>query len=123
MRSYTISTSGRLDNEGIDLDRESMGTTTPYLSTIMTLKEQQEVQGVSEGLLQVHGVAPGKKGEGITRVLYKNGNGFNTKIQNNVKLEKAKELIDDLEADIVAYSEHRINCKHRSNKNGMSQMF
>ena len=75
---------------------------------------------MSDNLLQVHGVSTGKKDEGITRVVYENGNGCSTKIQSNEKLEKAKEIIDELEAEIVAYSEHRINCKHRSNKNGMS---
>ena len=62
----TVSTAGFLGNEGIDLEEGSEALQTPFLSTIMTLKEQQEVQGVSDGLLQMHGVAPGKKGEGIT---------------------------------------------------------
>ena len=38
-------------------------------------------------------------------------------------LIKAKELIDDLEADIVAYNEHRLNLMHKQNRNGFSQMF
>ena len=28
-----------------------------------------------------------------------------------------------MEADVVAYSEHRLNCKHKDNRNGFSQMF
>jgi len=119
----TVSTAGFSDNEGMEMDSASLKNTRAHLSTIITLKEQQEVQGVSDNLLQVHGVSTGKKDEGITRVVYENGNGCSTKIQSNEKLEKAKEIIDELEAEIVAYSEHRINCKHRSNKNGMSQMF
>ena len=52
-----------------------------------------------------------------------NPNGLNTSMKDNEKLDKAKELIDELEADVVAYSEHRINCRHKRNKNGMAQMF
>jgi len=52
-----------------------------------------------------------------------NANGFNTTISENEKLEKAKEINDELEADIVAYTEHRINSKHKHNRNGLSQMF
>ena len=37
-------------------------------------------------------------------------------------MEKAKEIIDDLEADVVMYNEHRMNLKHKQNKNGMNQM-
>ena len=44
-------------------------------------------------------------------------------IGGNDKLDKAKELIDDLEADVVAYNEHKINFSHKLNRNGMSQMF
>ena len=41
----------------------------------------------------------------------------------NDKLDKAKELIDNLEADVVAYNEHKINFLHKLNCNGISQMF
>ena len=52
-----------------------------------------------------------------------NPNGFNSRIGGNEKLEKSKEIIDELEADIVMYSEHRFNYRHKQNKNGMSQLF
>ncbi len=32
-------------------------------------------------------------------------------------------MIDELEADVVGYSEHKINSTHKDNVNGMSQMF
>ena len=83
----------------------------------------REYRGVSHEVLQVHGVAPGKKPDGCSRLLMENPNGFNTCMKDNEKLEKAKEIIDELEADVVAYSEHRINCRHKLNKNGMAQMF
>jgi hypothetical protein len=40
--------------------------------------------------------------EGVTRLIYENPDGFNTRISGDEKLEKAKELIDELEADVVA---------------------
>ena len=82
--------------------------------------EKEEIKGVTDELLKVHGVAPRKKGEGVTIVIYKNPNGFNSQITHNEKLEKAKEIIDDLEADVVAYSERRLNCKHKDNRNRFS---
>ena len=60
----------------------------------------------------------GKKGEGATRVIYENPTRFNSRINRNEKIDKAREIIDELEADVVAYSEHRL-----SNRNGFSQMF
>ena len=56
-------------------------------------------------------------------MIYENMDGLNNRIPNNDKLEKAKEIIDDLEADIVAYSEHKMRMGHKLNQNGMSQMF
>ncbi len=38
-------------------------------------------------------------------------------------MEKAKELINDLEADLVAYNEHRMNLQHKDNRNGFNQLF
>ena len=85
--------------------------------------ENEEIQGISDDLLNVHGISPGAKLDGVTRLIYENPNGFNTRISGNEKLEKAKELIDELEADVVAYSEHKINSAHKENVNGMGQMF
>jgi hypothetical protein len=87
------------------------------------LKEGLEASGVRDELLSVHGVARGTKAEGIVRLIYENLNGLNSRMSENEKLEKARELIHDLEADIVCYNEHRINLMHRDNKNGFSQLF
>ena len=80
------------------------------------------MKGFTDEVLKLHGLAPGKKGEGVTRVIYKNPNGFNSQMTRNEKLEKDKEIIDDLEADVVAYSEHRLNSKHKDNRNGFSHI-
>ena len=45
---------------------------------------------------EVHGHRPGTKQEGVIRVLYENANGIDGKFTNNWKVEKAKELHDEL---------------------------
>ncbi len=71
----------------------------------------------------MHGVLPGRKEEGITWLMYKNMNGFSNRMGGNEKLGKAKDLIDELEADVVLYNEHRQNLMHSDNRNGWNQLF
>ncbi len=89
--------------------------------------EQQlltEVRGVSDHLLKVHGVPPGRKGEGITRPICENLNGLQSTLSSkNKKLEKARWVINDLQTDVVCYNEHQQNPQHKSNRNGFQQMF
>ena len=86
-------------------------------------EEWQEVRNVLEDILKVHGVAPGLKAEGITRLIYKNANGIKCKWSNNWKVEKAREPHNDLEVDIVAYNEHQLKKKQKSNSIGFSKLF
>ena len=74
-------------------------------------------------LLQIHGVDPGKKSDGIIRLIMENAIGFNSRLRGNKNLYKAKDLIDELEADILAYIKYCLNLKHKDNRNGFSQMF
>jgi hypothetical protein len=67
--------------------------------------------------------SPGRKLEGITRLLYENANGLSNRMCGNQKLSKAKDLIDELGADIVAMNEHRQNLGHTDNRNGWNQLF
>ena len=53
-------------------------------------------------------------------MIYENLNGLNNRIGGNKKLNKAKEIINDLEVDVVAYNEHRMNLPHKQNRNGLS---
>ena len=85
--------------------------------------EAVELQRVQDEVLEVHGVLPGKKPEGVIRLLYENANGIDGRFSNNGKLEKAKQIHDKLEADLVAYNEHRLNMKHKLNKVGFNQLF
>lgn len=85
--------------------------------------ELLEASGVTSELLQVHGLAPSTKQEGVVRIIYENLNGLHARLSNNDKLDKAKQVIDELEADIVCYNEHRLNLAHKDNKSGISQLF
>ena len=38
-------------------------------------------------------------------------------------MDKAKEVIDELEADVGCYNEHKLNTKHKENRNGFNQFF
>ena len=55
--------------------------------------------------------------------MYEITNGISNRMCNNDKVEKAKELINDLEVDLVAYTEHKLNMRHKLNRNGFSQLF
>ena len=117
----TVSTACLSDSDdepwGDDSNRD------PITAAEATILEKEAVSGISDDLLNVHGIAPWPKPEGVTRLIYENPDGFNTRISGNEKLEKAKEIIDELEADIVAYAEHKINAANNDNVNGLSQMF
>ena len=92
------------------------------------LIEQQEKNrvrelGLLDEVLRVHGVAPASKGEGSIQLIYENMNRISNRKSDNDKLEKAKEIHDELEIDIAVYNEHRLNLCHRFNVNGFTQMF
>ena len=91
----TVATVGLTDS-----DNES-ATGITITAAIATALENEEIQGISSNLLNVHGIAPGAKPGGVTRLIYENPDGFNMRISGNEKLEKAKELIDELGADVV----------------------
>ncbi len=85
---------------------------------------KKEIRGVSKYLLEVHGLPPGRKGDGVKMLIYENLNGLQSTISSkNGKLEKARWVINGLQADIVCYNEHRQNLRHKSNWNGFQHMF
>ncbi len=63
------------------------------------------------------------KGEGIIRLIYENANGFSKRFSDNEKIKKAKEIHDELNVDIAAYCEHRLNMRNKHNVNGFNQLF
>ncbi len=86
-------------------------------------EESKEIRGVSEYLLDVHRLPPGWKGEGVTRVIYENLKGLQSALSKNEKLDKAQQVINDLQVDVVCYNEHHQNLRHKTNQNGFCQMF
>ena len=87
-------------------------------------KEHKRVmEAVEEGLLQVHGTAPNTKQPGIFRLMGENCNGFNNRIGGNQKIAKALDIKEELDIDCLLYCEHRINFRHKDNKNDFKQMF
>ena len=51
-------------------------------------KLRKEIREVSDYLLEVHGVPPGRKGEGVTRLIYENLNGLQSTLSSkNERLE------------------------------------
>lgn len=110
----------RIDETGtVDFGEKQRQEVTVRLAR----RECQDLQGVSDEVLKVHGVAPGKKPDGVTRLIYENVNGLKCSWTNNEKVEKARELHDELEIDIAAYNEHRLNMKHKDNTIGFSRLF
>ena len=87
------------------------------------LLEESELENIEDEVLEVHGERARGKQEGMIRLLYENANGIDGRFNNNEKVAKAKELHNELEADVVAYCEHRINLKHKLNKVGFNQLF
>ena len=55
--------------------------------------------------------------------MMENPNGFSTTISGNKKLEKEKEVIDDLDPNVVAFRKSKVNCQYKLHCNGFRQMF
>jgi hypothetical protein len=85
--------------------------------------EQQKLQTLNDEVLEIHGVQTGKKPDGVVCLVYKNANGIDGRFKNNWKVEKAKEIYNDLEVDIAAYNKLRLNMQYKLNKVGFNQLF
>ena len=78
---------------------------------------------VNKGLMQMHRIAPNTKQDGVFQIMCKNANGFNNVISGNAKVAKALDIKDNLEIDCLMYCKHRLNLRHKDNKNNFKQMF
>eukprot|EP00984_Skeletonema_dohrnii_P001486 scaffold477_cov75-Skeletonema_dohrnii-CCMP3373.AAC.1 len=94
-----------------------------FLQAHFSRQELEEVRNVDDYLLKVHGRAPREKREGVVRLLYENVNGLNNRMSGNEKLERGREMFDELEVDIAAINEIKINFGHKKNINGLAQLF
>lgn len=96
------------------------------LAITIDTQEDQDIATIiqHEPLIQPIGIVPGKKADGITRPYYENMNGISTLVSNNAKLNKVKELMDELEVDILTFNEHKINFQHKDNRHtGLGKLF
>jgi hypothetical protein len=67
---------------------------------------------------------PRKKAEGTARLLYENLNGMPSRITGNGKLHKAMEIIEEMEIDMFAFNEHKINFTHKEHRRtGLGKLF
>jgi hypothetical protein len=71
----------------------------------------------------VHKTAPNTKQKGIFRIMGENCNGLNNRIGSNGKIAKALDIKGDLDVNCLMYCKHRINFRHKDNKNDPKQMF
>jgi hypothetical protein len=94
------------------------GIASAHASEHKAVKEAME-----EGLLQPHGIPPNSKQDKIFRILCKNPNVLNNQITSNHKLRKAIDIKDKLDADGLLFCKHRLNLRHKDNKNDFKQMF
>jgi hypothetical protein len=114
-RLCAIDETGTLDLSGLNI----------YEENDALQQEMEELNGIAvpEEILQVHGFAPPKKREGTMRLMYENINGMDTRLCENEKVARMRDLHDELEIDIAAYCEHKINYKHKRHVNGFNQLF
>jgi hypothetical protein len=78
----------------------------------------------NQPLLQPIGITPGPKGNGITQIFYENLTIISTNLSNNYKLQKTMGIIDDMEVDVFAFNEHKINFAHKENcRQGLTKIF
>ena len=94
-----------------------------FLREHFTRQELEEVRAIDDDLMKVHGRAPQSKREGVVRLLYENINGLNNRMSGNTKLDRGREMLDELEVDIAAFNEIKINFNHKKNINGLAQLF
>jgi hypothetical protein len=127
MDDHLVSATWAVDETGT-VDASFLLNRESDINKRLALTEHQEQNrvkelGISEEVLQVHGVATPSKGKGVVRLIYGNVNGLSNKLSNNNKVDKAKKNHDVLEVDIVAYNEHRLNMRDRRKLNGFNQLF
>ena len=116
-----------VDETGTAPILERLSATTSRQSEVnrreIQVRERLETSRIDDETLRIHGTAPGTKQEGVFRLLYENANGIDNRQLDGYKVSKARELHHRLEADLVAYNEHRLNLRHPANKIGFNQLF
>jgi hypothetical protein len=113
--SWSIDETGTLDVSNLDMCKEN--------DVLQHKTRELNAISVPDEVLHIHGFAPPTKAKGTVRVIYENLNGLNTHMKDNYKVERMRELHNELEIDIAAYCKHKINYKHKKNVNSFNQLF
>jgi len=79
-------------------------------------KQKRVMEAVQEGLLQIHGLAPNTKQQGIFQIMGENCNGLNNRIGGNKKIAKALDIKEELDIYCLLYCEHHLNFRHKEIK-------
>jgi hypothetical protein len=93
-------------------DTGTLDTTRLASSSDIDVLEQEIrefISTVPEEALQVHGYAPPKKEEGTVSLVSENVNSLSNRLCGNKKVDRMKELHDELEVDMAAYHKHKLN--------------
>ncbi len=93
------------------------------VSKMATDEHNRVMELMGEGLLQTHGTAPNIKQDGIFRIMGENFNGLNNRIGGNGKIGKIMDIKEDLDVNCLMICKHRLNFRHKDNKNDLKQMF
>lgn len=95
---------GRLEEDGLQRclaelqEDDEMAETVPPSDldleeeSVSTSGRSQVLEAVEAGLLQMQGIVPNSKQDGILRLLLESPNGSNNRIKGNTKLERATAL-------------------------------
>ena len=105
------------------LDHGAVRRRQEELTRTRVLEARQVNTLNTDETLTTHGSPPASKQEGVFRLLYENAHGIDCRQLDGYKVSKARALHDSLEADAVAYNEHRLNLRHPENHIGFNQLF
>ena len=100
-----------------------MKTNNVRSGTAATEEHKRVMEAVTEGLLKIHGMASNTKQDGIFQIMGKNCNGLNYRIGGNENIGKLLDIKEDLDINCLMICKHRLNFKHKDNKNNLKQMF
>ena len=75
---------------------ETGTTNASFNSEEIQQQERIDIRGVSDEILQVHGVLPGRKDDGIIRLLYENANGIPNRLGGTRSWIRQRNLLTNL---------------------------
>jgi hypothetical protein len=87
---FAEASSSSLHNWGLDKTGTIDTNERLQLREEIPQQERIDIRGVSDETLQIHRVLPGKKQEGITRLMYENTNGIPNRLVGNETLKRQR---------------------------------